>query len=135
MIQRIQSVYLLLAFIADGAVFFTPIYQRATEDPNTWIGYGLTGFLVLAGAMSLINILRYGVRSRQLKELKWTMLVQVVALAFAVGVIFSLGGIGTYLWDEAIGTGLVLLALVLQLLASRSIKKDIDLVKSMDRIR
>ena len=135
MIQRIQSIYLLLAFIADGAVFFTPLYQRATEDPNTWIGYGLTGFLVLAGAMTLINIFRYADRNRQRRELKWAMLMQVVALAFAVGIIFSLGGIGTYLWDEAIGTGLALLALILQLLASRSITKDIELVQSMDRIR
>jgi len=134
-IQRIQSIYLLLAFIADGAVFFTPLYQRATEDPNTWIGYGLTGFLVLAGAMTLINIFRYTDRNRQRRELKWAMLMQVVALAFAVGIIFSLGGIGTYLWDEAIGTGLALLALILQLLASRSITKDIELVQSMDRIR
>jgi len=61
--------------------------------------------------------------------------VQLVALGFAVGIYISLGGFGTYLWDETIGLVLLLLALAAQLYARKKIKDDIELVKSMDRIR
>ena len=63
------------------------------------------------------------------------MLFQLVGIGFAVGVLFSLGGIGVYLWDEAMGSALAVLAILLQGLAIRFIKKDLELVKSIDRIR
>ena len=66
---------------------------------------------------------------------KRAALFQVIGLGFCVGVLFSLGGIGTYLWDEALGTGLVFAGLLFQILALRFIKKDEELVRSMDRIR
>lgn len=66
---------------------------------------------------------------------KYAMLLQTLSLAFGVGITFSLGGIGTYLWDEALGDLLMVAALVLQYAALHGIKKDEKLVKSMDRIR
>ena len=50
-------------------------------------------------------------------------------------ILFSLGGIGTYLWDEAIGIVLVIAAFIAQFLAVRGIRKDEELVKSIDRLR
>lgn len=66
---------------------------------------------------------------------KRAMFPQVVAFGFAVGVLFSLGGIGTYLWDEALGTGFIVVAFIFQFFGLRFIKKDEDKVRSMDRIR
>ena len=135
LIQRLQTVFLALAAIVNLGVYFTPIYSRAIEDPQLWIGYGLAVSLVIAALLSVVSIFYFKDRKVQMQWVKRSSLVQVIALGFCVGVFFSLGGIGTYLWDEAIGSGLVLLGLIFQILALRYIKKDDQLVRSMDRIR
>ncbi|MEX0609438.1 MAG: DUF4293 family protein [Balneolaceae bacterium] len=135
MIQRIQTVLLVLAALANLAVYFTPIYEKAMNDPQLWIGFGLAISLLVAMLLSVISLFLYSDRQNQMVWVKRTAMVQVIALAFCAGVLFSLGGIGTYLWDEALGTALVVLGLILQVMALRFIKKDDELVRSMDRIR
>ncbi|GAB5410216.1 MAG: DUF4293 family protein [Balneolaceae bacterium] len=135
MIQRIQTIFLLLAALSSVAVYFTPIYTRAMEDPQEWIGFGLAISLVVASILSLYSIFLFKNRKSQIAWVKRAALVEVIALGFSTGVFFSLGGIGTYLWDEAIGTGLIVLSFGFQLLALKFIHKDEKLVKSMDRIR
>lgn len=105
------------------------------QDPQLWVGYGLAISLLLAIVLSIFCIFLYNDRKNQTFWIKRTMLFQLIGAGFAVGVLFSLGGIGRYLWDEAIGTGLTLLALLFHGLALRFIKKDEDLVRSIDRIR
>ena len=135
MIQRIQTVLLFLAFMLDGLAFFNPIYSHAMDDPQVWIGIGFALLLTAAGIMSMLCIFFYKDRPKQKTWVKRTMLIQVLATGWSVGILFSLGGFGTFLWDETLGIGFIVLALVLQALALRYIKKDEELVKSMDRIR
>ncbi len=135
MIQRIQTVFLALAVILNFAAFFTPIYEKAMQDPQMWIGYGLAISLLISIMVTLFSIFRYSNRLDQMSWVKRAMFPQVVAIGFAVGVLFSLGGIGTYLWDEALGTGLIVVAFIFQFFGLRFIKKDEDKVRSMDRIR
>lgn len=135
MIQRIQTIFLSLAAVCSFAVYFTPIYTRAIEDPQAWIGLGLASTLIIAVLLSLYSIFLFKNRKSQIAWVKRAALIQVIALGFSTGVFFSLGGIGTYLWDEAIGTGLIVLSFAFQLLALKFIHKDEKLVKSMDRIR
>tara|TARA_R110001599_G_scaffold244895_1_gene444964 strand:+ start:67772 stop:68179 length:408 start_codon:yes stop_codon:yes gene_type:complete len=134
-IQRSQTIFLVLSVISSFLVYFTPVYDKAMQDPQMWIGYGLASGLALAMILSVISIFKYSDRKSQIKWVKIAMLFQLVGIGFAVGVLFSLGGIGTYLWDEAIGAGLAVLGLLFQGLANRSIKKDLELVRSIDRIR
>lgn len=135
MIQRLQTVFLALAVVFNIAVYFTPIFSRSMEDPQMWIGYGLAVAIGIAAALSIYSIFLFNERKTQLNWVKRAALAQVIALGFCVGVLFSLGGIGTYLWDEALGTSFAGLAFVAQMLALRSINKDEKLVRSMDRIR
>ena len=135
MIQRSQTIFLALSVISSFLVYFTPVYDKAMQDPQMWIGYGLASGLALAMILSVISIFKYSDRKSQIKWVKIAMLFQLAGIGFAVGVLFSLGGIGTYLWDEAIGAGLAVLGLLFQGLANRSIKKDLELVRSIDRIR
>ncbi|MCG8374313.1 MAG: DUF4293 domain-containing protein [Balneolales bacterium] len=135
MIQRIQTVFLAFASISTLGAYFTPIYTRAMEDPQLWIGYGLAISLAIAVTGSITSIFLFRDRKNQILWVKRFALFQIIALGFCVGVIFSLGGIGTYLWDEAVGTGLVILGFIFQLLALRFINKDEKLVRSVDRIR
>jgi hypothetical protein len=134
-IQRPQSIYLTLAFVFNLIVFFTPIYVRAIQDPAAWIGFGFAISLTLSALIALISIFLFKNRPKQLKVVKMGTYIQIVAVGFAAGILFSLGGFGTFLWREVLASGLIVLVLGLFWLAGSSIKKDEELVQSMDRIR
>jgi hypothetical protein len=134
-IQRIQTLLLVLAGVANLVVFFTPIYEHAMADPAAWIGWSFAIALTISALASWASISQYTNRPTQVSWVKVAMLLQVIAFGIGVGILLSLGGIGTYLWDEALSIGTILSGLILQYLAIHFIKKDIELVRSMDRIR
>lgn len=135
MIQRIQSVYLALAIVLNLSVVFTPIFNRGLEDPQLWIGAGFIGLAVLSVLLTAVVLGLFKNRQKQISLIKPAMLLQVGSCAFGLGILFSMGGIGRYLWDEALGCLLLLAALAAQFLAMRAIRKDEELVRSIDRIR
>lgn len=135
MIQRLQTLFLVLAILTNLSVYFTPIYEKGMDDPQNWIGISLASVLLIASILDLLSIFLYKNRKNQIQWVKYAAFVQILAIAFCIGILFSLGGIGSYLWDEALGTGLAVLSLAFQMLAIRWINKDEELVRSMDRIR
>lgn len=135
MIQRIQSVFLAIAVILDGAFFFNNLYTQAMADPQVWIGISFTVFIALAGLASLGSIFLYSNRKFQIRCVSVTIVLQLIAFGYSVGILISLGGFGIYLWNEAIGAAMLLVALIADVRARKKIKDDEDLVKSMDRIR
>lgn len=135
MIQRIQSVFLFLSFLLNGAVFFTALYRQAVIDPSRWIGLSFAILLTLAALLPLISIFLYSNRQRQLRWVSASLWVQLLTLGAGTGIYISLGGFGSFLWDESIGLGLLVVALLTSLYGRKKIRDDINLVKSMDRIR
>lgn len=135
MIQRPQTIFLILTAILNLAVFFTPIYSHAVNDPAAWFGIGMALSLTLPMLIALISIFLYKNRSNQLKWVKMATYLQIVALGFAIGTLFSLGGFGKFLWKEVLSSGIVIFSLASLWQAGRLIKKDEELVQSMDRIR
>ena len=104
-------------------------------DPAKWIGYGFAISLSVAMMIAVVSIFLYKNRPIQLKVIKFGTYIQIIALGFGTGVLFSLGGFGIFLWEESIGVAMILVSLSMFWLAGRSVKKDEELVKSMDRIR
>ena len=104
-------------------------------DPAEWIGYGLAISLTVAMLIAFVAIFLYKNRPLQLRIVKFGIYIHIVGLGFGTGVLFSLGGFGIFLWQESIGVALLVLSLTMFWLAGRNIKKDEELVKSMDRIR
>lgn len=135
MIQRPQTLYLLFAALINFGIFFNSIYSRAMADPAEWIGYGLAISLTLSLFIALIAIFLYKNRPLQLKVVKAGTYIQIVALGFGTAVLFTLGGFGVLLGQESLGVVLLIVSLTMYWLAGRNIKKDEELVKSMDRIR
>lgn len=135
MIQRPQTIFLILTAILNLAVFFTPIYSHAVNDPAAWFGIGMALSLTLPMLIVLTSIFLYKNRSNQLKWVKMATYLQIVALGFAIGTLFSLGGFGKFLWKEVLSSGIVIFSLASLWQAGRLIKKDEELVQSMDRIR
>jgi len=135
LIQRIQTVYLVLAINFNLGVFFSPIYSHAVNDPTAWIGTSFAILLTATMLLSLVAIFLYGNRINQLKWVKAATYFQIAALGAAVAILFTMGGFGRFLWKEMLGVALILFALLTLWLAGRGIKKDQELVDSMDRIR
>ena len=135
MIQRPQTIFLALTVILNLAVFFTPIYSHAVYDPADWFGIGMAISLTLPMLLAAFSIFLYKNRLNQLKWVKIATYIQIVALGFALGVLFSLGGFGRFLLEEVLSSGIIILSLASLWQAGHLIKKDEELVKSMDRIR
>ena len=136
MIQRIQTVYLLIVALLSGvASLFLPfgvdaqgIVVKLVELP-----YLLAGFAI-AAVLALVSIFRFKNRKSQFMLNRLNMIVQLFLLGVFVG--RSLKATGGFLEPEkAVGMFLPLLSIVLLVLANRAIKKDEDLVKSVDRLR
>ena len=135
MIQRVQTVYLISSIILNGSMFATALFKRAVEGPQDWIWIALVGVAALSVVISLWAIFQHSNRTQQMKTIRIAQLFQIMLVGGSFGILFSLGGIGTYLWDEAIGVGLVTTAFGVQFLATRGVRKDEELVKSIDRLR
>lgn len=158
MIQRIQSIFLLLAFLAAVALFFYPlagIYSNLTA--YKFYIYGLKNMVpgetslfsfmttfpllllnTLVTALSLICVFLYKNRVRQAKLVRLAILLDIILIALVFFVYASiiernLLASPDYL-DEA-GIYFPLISLIFLILANRFIMKDEKLVRSMDRLR
>lgn len=135
MIQRIQSVLLFLTFLLNGSIFFNALYHHAVTDPQQWMGISFAIVLAIAALLPLVALFMYKHREGQLRWVNIGLIAQLIILGFGSGIYISLGGFGSFLWDETVGLVLLLLAFGIELFARKKIKDDIELVKSMDRIR
>lgn len=135
MIQRIQTLYLLVAVLITGGAFFTPLFDRFLADPSAWVVSAFVTASVFSAGISIWSILLFKDRPNQTKKISRAMIFQIIAIGSAVGVFFTSGNLGSNLMGEAIGVALISLALILQYLARAAVLKDEELVKSIDRIR
>ena len=135
MIQRLQTLFLIIAAVINIVVFFTPVYTRAMQDPAGWIGTLYALILTAATLLSIYAIFLYQDRLRQIWWVRLALWLQIAVFAASLAIFLTLGGLGTYLIGEALGVVLVLLAAIMLWLAAKYIRKDQELVESMDRIR
>jgi len=133
MIQRIQHLLLFLALLLNVGFFFTPLFLQLIEDPSSWLASGMLSGLSISGLLALSSIFMYGNRPKQILYVKRAILFQLLGIAVSTGLFFS--DYFAEAWMQLIPLGLPLLALVLMIVAVTYIRKDEDLIKSMDRIR
>lgn len=138
MIQRIQSVWLLLAAIFDAITFRFPFYigdwKKDTVpdmvDLNAERTPVLTIISVLIGVLAFITIFFFNNRKLQLRLTYAGILVSVVLL-----LLYFLE-IGNFNRGEMALWSLFYFAVLLfYLLAARGIRSDQKLIKSLDRLR
>lgn len=151
MIQRIQSVYLLLVAILMAAATFSPLLELTGEDKATYIfsslgigqlfaiqypTWGVVFFAGLSALLALVNIFLYKKRKLQMRVGTLTSLL-ILFFYVTLYVYFSDYTTEYKLEFSSFQFGLVLpiVALILNVLAILRIKKDENLVKSLDRIR
>ena len=136
MIQRIQTVYLFLAFICMGVLpFVFPLWKDAAgKDFYFMMNTAYAALFGLSMTLSLISIFGYKKRQNQFVMNRLNMILNVILLGLFVYRLLSLSG-ETTVSEKGIGMFLPIVSIVLLVLANKAIKKDEDLVKSVDRLR
>ena len=144
MLQRIQTVYLLLAVLLSGGLaFFVPFWNQSSAVP-----LGLSDMInaednllmivpflfIVSGILSLITLLLYKNRSRQIIYNRLNIVINFILLGIVVYYLLMLPG-ETNVSEKGIGVVIPLVVIVLLALANKAIIKDDKLVKSVDRLR
>ncbi len=136
MIQRIQTLWLLLASICAFASLKLPFYFGSLEVPGPTITitpydhFMLLVFVIATALMALISIFLFSNRSLQIKMCVVGLVLSLANLMhyFLYMKNFKTGGLSLY-------SALSFLVPVFFILAIRSIYKDQKLLKSLDRLR
>lgn len=151
MIQRIQSVFLLIITVLQLSLLFLP----ALSFNGTLNTVVLTGLSVKAGGqmlefpviylvaiadlvlMSIMTVFQYNNRKRQMLFSKVLMGVSVAEMAVLAFYFIRMSRLENVSFNAANSLGLLFppVCLVLAWMAYNRIKKDDDLVRSVDRIR
>jgi hypothetical protein len=133
MIQRIQSIWLLLASAAAFLVLRFPFYYTPTPfalEINGSSQYSTLISLAFSACLSVITIFLYGNRMLQLKVVLVNFLLSILIGYFIYTIVIANPGGGFTL------TSLALFIIpVFQILAMIKIYQDEKLVKSTDRLR
>lgn len=136
MIQRIQSVYMFLAFICSGVLSLVFPLWTTVSGHNYYVGENpLYPFAFgLSATLSIIALLSYKKRQQQFVYNRLNIILNFILLGFIVYLSLNLSGEFT-VSEKGIGMFLPLVSIILLALANKAIKKDENLVKSADRIR
>lgn len=137
MIQRIQTIYLFLAFVVTGILlFFIPLWTMSdTKDYYFMQSQVYTILLGLSTTLSLLSIVSYKKRQNQFVIGRLNIILNLILLGLFVYRSLNLSGETPAVSEKGIGMFLPVVAIVLLVLANKAIKKDEDLVKSVDRLR
>ncbi len=145
MIQRIQTIFLVLAAVSFIALFYLPFASSnvaAGEMLNDKL-YSvedhmlLGGLCLLGGILSIVAIFLYKNRPLQMRIGYFIIIAAIFVIILAVGLFIneSQSYAGNVNISEGFGIGMPILTIVLVALANRFIKKDEKTVRSMDRLR
>ena len=136
MIQRIQSIYLLLAFTVTGVLPFVFYLWKLENDQVIYFMSDMkyTALFGLSTALSLVSLLTFKKRQQQFVMNRLNIVLNLILLGLFVYRTLNLSGEAA-VSKNGIGIYLPILAILLLVLANRAIKKDEDLVNSVDRLR
>jgi len=137
MIQRIQTLYLVLSFTITGVLpFVFPLWSTVNGKEYLFMQNQLYVILFgLSTTLSLLSIISYKKRQHQFVIGRLNIILNLILLGLFVYHSLNLSGETPAVSEKGIGMFLPILAIVLLGFANKAIKKDEDLVKSVDRLR
>ncbi len=143
MIQRIQSIYLLIASVVSGVLMLLFDLWDTTKEGikaidlfgNEAVELNAIPVLFIASALvSLFAIFKFQNRKTQINLGRIVILINLILLGLLVYLLLTLSGEAA-VSKKDIGMFLPIVSMLFVLLANRAIQKDEDLVKSVDRLR
>ncbi len=143
MIQRIQSLYLLgVALLSCLVVFGLNMWVttagskvRAIDliSDASWLFKIIPISFLVSGAIATIVIFLY--KNRQLQFVLGRIIILIQLFLLGLLIYLSLNLPGEIISEKGIGMFFPVVLLVLTVLANKAIRKDENLVKSVDRLR
>jgi len=142
MIQRIQSIYLLLViFLSIGAPFFLKLWVEADNEVFAFDLFAYESILyklvpisiIISALLALITIFRYNDRQQQFVLGRIIILINLFLLGILI--YLSLNIPGEIFSEKGIGMLIPSIVILFSVLANKAIRKDENLVKSVDRLR
>lgn len=136
MIQRVQTIYLIIALIVTGVLpFILPLWKDQNNMDYYFMKNAIYIFLFgLSTTFSLLGILLYKNRKNQFVIGRLNIILNFILLGLFVYRSLNLSG-EALVSEKDIGLFLPIVSIVFLALANKAIKKDEDLVKSVDRLR
>ena len=136
MIQRIQSVFLLIVAILTGIL---PFFLNLWVDIDGVEVFANNEMLIsiafyVSAVLAIWSMVLFKNRKNQFVINRLNMILNVFLLGFFVYRSLNLSG-ETLVSEKGIGMLIPVFSIVFLVLANRAIKKDEDLVKSVDRLR
>ena len=144
MVQRIQSLYLFFsAIISLGLIFVFALWVNVDKikffamdllNESDLVFNVVPILFLLSGLMSLMSLSLFKTRLKQFILNRFNILINLILLGVLIYHLLTLSG-ETGVSEKGIGVVLPIIVIVLLVLANKAIKKDEDLVKSVDRLR
>lgn len=136
MIQRIQTIYLCIVALLAGLL---PIWLSLWVDAEGNEVFASSDVLLsvsfyVSAALAIIAIALFKNRKNQFVVNRLNMILNLFLLGFFVYRSLNLSG-ETLVSEKGIGMLIPIISIVFLVLANKAIKKDEDLVKSVDRLR
>lgn len=129
MLQRIQTIYLIVAILAMFGLMFT------AQDVDLFGNGFIIDIAVLAsGILSIVTILKFKNRKKQILLNYLNILINALLVGFLVYWMLNLSG-GIDFPEKGIEFVFPIVAIIMFILANVNIYKDEKLVKSVDRFR
>ncbi len=136
MIQRIQTIYLILAAaISGGLIFVVSLWidgegnEVVAMDESSYFGA-----FVASALLSIAAIFIYNNRKLQTVVNRLNILLNLILLGVFVYRSLTMSG-ETAVSEKGIGMLIPIISIVFLVLANRAIRRDEQLVKSADRFR
>ncbi len=136
MIQRIQTLYMLIVVLLSAVlmqwleIWTTTDGTQVYFDNIAWVAV----VFYASAALAFIGVLLFKNRQNQFVVNRLNILLNLFLLGFFVYRSLNLSG-ETEVSEKGIGMLIPVFSIVFLVLANRAIKKDEDLVKSVDRLR
>jgi len=134
MIQRIQTLYLLIALAADAGFYFAG-QTESNAAVGAWSMASINQTVQLIVMVLIVwSIFKFKQRLHQFVLNRLSIILNFVLVGVFAYQSLNLPG-ETSVSQKGIGVLLPIISIVLLVLANKAIKRDEDLVKSVDRLR
>ena len=145
MIQRKQSIYLLIAAIMSaGLTFVFSLWTNTRNNSSTYLIDLFSGVSILekttpvlfftSALLSIVTLFLFKNRQLQFVLGRLNILINLFLLGVLIYLSQTLSG-EALVSEKGIGMFFPVIVILLLVLANKAIKKDEDLVKSVDRLR
>lgn len=142
MIQRIQSIYLTIVIVLSAILpFVFKLWVKSNEEvfaldlfsELTLLSKLVPVFFFLSALIAAIAIFKFKKRQLQFVLVRIIILINLFLLGILIYLSLTLPGEASS--EKGIGMFLPIVVILFAFLANKAIKKDEDLVKSVDRLR